>query len=255
MIVWRNAPPSPANPRTSSHPSPHHTILLTPIHIAIDTPFSFSWRGGRGAGGGSLVSDRLVIYSSNTPDKDDFKKMLTCAGFEYPFDNTGMEMSRIIETAVKLHSPGGNGFTSIALACHGPAAKKGDGSYDKATFEWEISEFIRVNTAEELRTEGHPVRVLMQCLGNAVVKGGRVDLLACNLLLLDEGKAIFAEIEAATQTNFAASCDLTGNPTNPDQNWIMESDNIDIFPFYFCKDAAESFDGKFGLNVRTVAST
>ena len=199
------------------------------------------------------VSHRLVIYSSNTPDIADFSKMLKCHGYQYNYgEKDGDENAESVEgfkallaRAVKEASPGGMGFKSIAFACHGPEAKKDGGSYDKSTFEWEISERVRVTTAEELREEGNPVRELMQCLANATVPGGRVDLLACNLLQLDEGKKIFAEVEAATKTNFAASCDLTGNPTAPDQNWVMESDNIDIFEFYFAKDEAEAFEGNF----------
>ena len=45
---------------------------------------------------------------------------------------------------------------------------------------------------------------LVTALGNAVVDGGRVDLIACSLLALDEGKEIFAAIEQTTKTNFAA---------------------------------------------------
>ena len=50
-------------------------------------------------------------------------------------------------------------------------------------------------------------------------------------------------IESETQCDFAASDDKTGNPSEPGVDWVMESDDIDIAPFYFF-DTSE-FDGSF----------
>ena len=41
---------------------------------------------------------------------------------------------------------------------------------------------------------------------------------------------------------------MIGNPTDPESNWIMESDDVDVRPFYF-KDDMSAFDGAFGHDV------
>jgi hypothetical protein len=63
---------------------------------------------------------------------------------------------------------------------------------------------------------------------------------------LTAGQTIFDAIESDTGVDFAASSNATGNPTLPDVDWVMESDNIDIRDFYFYADRMEAFDGTFG---------
>ena len=44
----------------------------------------------------------------------------------------------------------------------------------------------------------------------------------------------------------AASVNKTGNPLEPDTDWIMESDGIDIGPLYFDPRVRDEFQGNFG---------
>jgi len=190
---------------------------------------------------------RLVVYSSDTPDKADFENMIKCLKVEYSFgqfdeDPAATDADQMIALLQRMvtQSPEGLGFKSIALACHGPPGRVGA----QADFCWEISESLKVTDDKQLRDPAHPVRRVIDCFANSVVDGGRVDLFACSLLGHAEGREVFQMIEKVTKTNFAASNNKTGNPKNPDSDWIMESDNVDVRPLYFYSDVS-AFDGTF----------
>ena len=66
----------------------------------------------------------------------------------------------------------------------------------------------------------------------------RVDLLACNAAKGGEGAAVFAELEAESGINLAASTDLTGNVA-PGGNWLLETDGVNVKDTYFTDGIAE----------------
>ena len=185
------------------------------------------------------LSDRFVLYSDRTPDRLDFEKCVKVAKLGYAFENEGSvdELVQMIERAVRDLSASGAGFQSVALANHGPAAAADGG------FEWAITSTIKLANAAELQDPQNGVRRVLEALAKATVDGGRVDLFACNLLATEEGKAVLKEIEAVTKTNFAASTNKTGNPTQKDSDWVMESDGVDVRDLYFGDTGA--FDGTF----------
>ena len=67
----------------------------------------------------TLDRTRLMIYSSDTPDIDDFASMICCQKARYEFETDGAEtIMEIIRDAVAANA--GQPLKSIALACHGP---------------------------------------------------------------------------------------------------------------------------------------
>ena len=125
-------------------------------------------------------------------------------------------------------------FKSIALASHGPASAE--------STTWAISSKAVVDLADQ-KSEGFKV---LEALAEAVQTGGRVDLLACNLIASPEGKSFLKDLEDRTGCNFAASVDKTGNPKDATTDWHMESNNMDIRDVYFTDTAL--FDGSFFLD-------
>ena len=107
----------------------------------------------------------------------------------------------IIRALVAAHGK----FKSIALASHGPAGST-----------WVISSKAIIDLADDLANQrtGGGLAVL-EALAEAVQTGGRVDLLACNLIATPEGKAFLKDLEKRTGCNFAASVDKTGTLPYP----------------------------------------
>ena len=204
---------------------------------------------------------RLMIYSSDTPDIADFSAMIKCQKARYDFNTDGTDqLIGIINNAVAAN--GGQKLKSIALACHGPPPDAdGDIDEDEAAagvveeqFRWPITKSCVILDHAELQDPSHPARRLMDALGHAVENHtGRVDLLACSLLKSHEGKEVFEEIEKETKCDFAASDNKTGNPREPDADWIMESDNVDIRDFYF--HSTDAFDGTFSAESKEAEDT
>jgi hypothetical protein len=189
---------------------------------------------------------RLMIYSSDTPDIDDFAMMIRCQKARYEFDTDGVEhFKEIVARAVAENS--GQPLKSIALACHGPPPDA-DGEADHSggpeeVFHWPIAKTIVVSDDTDLIEKSHPARQVVDTLAEGVeLDSGRVDLLACSLLKSREGQEVFDAIERETQCNFAASNNATGNPRDGG-DWVMESDNVDIRDFYFWN--TDEFDGRF----------
>ena len=189
---------------------------------------------------------RLMIYSSDTPDIDDFAMMIRCQKARYEFDTDGVDRFRqIIAHAVAENS--GKPLKSIALACHGPPPDA-DGEADHIDgpdeiFHWPIAKAVVVTDDTDLIDKSHPARQVVDALAGGVeLESGRVDLLACSLLKSREGQEVFDAIERETQCNFAASNNATGNPRDGG-DWVMESDNVDIREFYFWD--TDAFDGRF----------
>jgi len=164
------------------------------------------------------------VFSSDTPDKDDFVDCLkpTVLALEYNFDTaTAGSIIGLIKAASRSLGKG-NAFTSIALANHGPPVDD-----EVEGMGWKISNKVILDSPEDLDDRTHGVTRVMMALGDAVCEGGRVDLFACSLLSHEDGMAALSAIEEVTQTNFAGSTDLTGNPKDGG-DWIMESDNVDV---------------------------
>ena len=58
-----------------------------------------------------------------------------------------------------------------------------------------------------------------------------IDLLGCNLYSDESWRAIMDQMETELSVNVRSSSNRTGN--NVDEDWIMESDGIDVRPIYF----------------------
>eukprot|EP01050_Picozoa_sp_SAG11_P023157 SAG11_NODE_4579_length_1844_cov_2.286533_1_plen_292_part_10 len=168
---------------------------------------------------------RLVLYSSNTPDKLDFSRMVKCLSMEYSFAgcnnkelqdklNEALTAARRAEAALaarlgddKVDRTRFTGkFKSIALACHGPPHEQSSSD----PFKWNVSDWIEIKTPEEMAKPSSQMSRAMRALAEAVEHhggrpedDGRVDIFACSLLATREGKAVFEAIEKETKTNFA----------------------------------------------------
>lgn len=200
-------------------------------------------------------TERLVIYSSDTPDIDDFADMVRCQKARYEFDVDGVDrFKHIVADAVAQNE--GRLLKSIALACHGPPPDA-DGEADlpdgpQEIFHWPITKTVTVQDDTDLIDPSHPARQVVDILAGAVeLDTGRVDLLACSLLKSREGREVFEAIERETRCNFAASDNATGNPKDGG-DWVMESDNIDIRGYYFYE--TDEFDGSFAAQKMTQSS-
>ncbi len=79
-------------------------------------------------------------------------------------------------------------------------------------------------------------------VGSNLTETGRVDLLSCNLTATESGAQLVASLENLTGHNFAASDDLTGNPSSGG-DWNLETDNVDAEAVYFDEAKLESFRG------------
>ena len=170
---------------------------------------------------------RLVIFSSDTPNKDHFASMIKCQKAEYDFETAsmGVMVGLLRKAKEKAQEELGtfDGFKSVALACHGPPGEEGG---EDGGVCMKISERMVI-------TDDAETQALLLELGHAVESGaGRVDLFACTL-----PKESFDAIEKETKANFAASVSLTGNPKDGG-DWVMESDGVDVRDFYF-HDARE----------------
>ena len=222
-----NSPPAAT---TANSPPAATTANSPPAATTANSP-----PGRRGRGKGRLEGPsnqpaervrRLVLYASNTPDKQDFDAMVKCEKREYDFATaTKDDLIRLMQDAA-----GGQLFNSIALATHGDNEKPG--------FEWEISKKLVV-TGGDLNPD---VTALMRAMGDATTSNGRIDLLACSLLNEEKGRMAFEAIEETSDAHFAASSDITGNAKSGG-DWVMESDGVNIKSLYF--DDTCNFEGTF----------
>ena len=178
-----------------------------------------------------------------------------CSRYDFHTADADSLINTIAE-AKRLFSPGGRGFASIALACHGPPQFKETelANVHAGAFEWSISELVSVKSAKEIADSSSACFRVLRALADAVVDDGRVDLFACSLLGTETGREIFHSIERETKTNFAASEDATGNPSQPGADWVMESDGIDVFDLYFHPSLSDAFTGTFGKHASLTAS-
>lgn len=176
---------------------------------------------------------RLMVYASDTPDKADFVASLASFVTAIEFDVETATASSLINLVENAKLENGGEFASVAFACHGAGSTSG--------FKWTISKALVVEGGKI----GDDVTSVMKALGKATLPGGRVDLFACSLLKTAEGTAVFEAIQKDTDAHFAASDDLTGNARGQGlQDWVMESDGVNVKPLYFGDTA--KFDGNFG---------
>lgn len=94
--------------------------------------------------------------------------------------------------------------------------------------KWYILESHGVDLAEGIEDPG--VEAVIKALAEAA--SVRVDILACSLASTDKGRAKLQAWEKETNTNFAASTDITGN-AEQGGNWVLETDGIDLCDVYF----------------------
>lgn len=181
----------------------------------------------------------LVLYASNISDRAGFTSIIKGNKIEYDFGGSPKDLIKQIKFAKKHFGP----FKAIALAGHaGKDAAAAQG------YKWALLSSLVVGDESELldkeKQETAQLIAVMRALGKAVVPGGRVDLLCCELLATPAGKKLFDTIQVETETHFAASEDITSN-VKQGGNWVMESDGTDISPLYF-HDGIETYNGKFG---------
>ena len=123
---------------------------------------------------GDPWSSRLVIYSSDIPDKHNFAEAVKVSKREYQFaGSSASTIVRLIRGAVACRQRVLGScalFESIGVACHGP------GTHDSDCFEWKLSEKVVLTDPRELVDPQSPMAEVMHALGEAVVPGGRVDL-------------------------------------------------------------------------------
>ncbi len=82
-------------------------------------------------------------------------------------------------------------------------------------------------------------------VGSLVNNGGRIDLLACDLVANAQGNLLLSQLESLTGKDFAASSDPTGNALYGG-NWVLESDSVNIAPIYFNVSALGNYTGLLG---------
>ena len=119
----------------------------------------------------------------------------------------------------------GQKAASIAFATHGTAG------------EFSLTGDYNVNTSS--LSGSVELQHFWTSVGSLVNDGGRIDLLACDLVANEQGKMLLSNLETLTVKNFPASDDPTGNPQAGD--WVLESDNIDVAPIYFDQAALVSY--------------
>jgi len=74
----------------------------------------------------------------------------------------------------------------------------------------------------------------------AMVKAGRVDLLACNFAANETGLECLRTIESEVSAQFAASTDATGNVAMGG-NWELSHGGRNVAPIYFHEDRLGCF--------------
>lgn len=143
----------------------------------------------------------------------------------YDAETTSLDgLSAMIQDAL-----GGQKADSIAFATHN------EGTLVQLTSEG-------ATTIGELMRSGGDHQDFWGGIGESVADGGRIDLLACNVLENGAGEQFLSRMEDVTGVNVAASTDLTGNEAYGG-DWVLESDGIDVSGTYFDAEALENFDG------------
>lgn len=137
--------------------------------------------------------------------------------FDSGIDSTEVFVSKI-ERAYEAN--GGTPLTAVAFANHGGV-------------EWQLTTDCICHPTHDDEAEDYLIAAapVLSALAKCTAEGGRIDLLGCRLLTLDERlpdklEKMFEGIQ------FTASDDDTGNP-RAGGDWIMESDGLDISTDYF----------------------
>ena len=134
------------------------------------------------------------------------------------------ELIAKIDAAYKAN--GSTQFNTIAFANHG-----GD--------VWQLATDCKCVPGQDGYIED--ILPVMSALVKCTAKGGRIDLLGCNLLALDPNMPDKLE-QKFDDIKFTASDDKTGNPS-AGGDWVMESEgDLDISVDYFDKDRLEAYE-------------
>ncbi|MCP4441022.1 MAG: DUF4347 domain-containing protein [Aureispira sp.] len=159
-------------------------------------------------------STRLVVISSNLPSEQLLANAVqpNCGLIVYDYENTTPD-SLLNQIQSTLNN---SSVDSIAFIDHG---EPGEFCLTKNT---DVSQ-------EALDKAETGVADFFSGVSQLVAEDGRVDLLACNLYASPDGKKLVKNLEALTNTNFAASDNLTGK----NGDWNLESDDVDLMAIYF----------------------
>ncbi len=123
------------------------------------------------------------------------------------------ELNAMVTDALK-----GGKASSIAFAAHNCGRNK---------FHIADSEVISLRSTVSNSKQGE----FWRKLASNLEKGGRIDLLACDLAEGDEGGLLIGALEHVTGVDFAASTDATGNAEHGG-NWILETDRINAEEYF-----------------------
>lgn len=111
--------------------------------------------------------------------------------------------------------------------------------------KWFITASGGVDLAEATSDVG--VDEVFQAVADAA--SVRVDILACSLADTQAGKEWVMHWEKKTNTNFAASTNLTGN-AEVGADWILETDGIDVCAVYFHEEKIKDWEVTLGKGKR-----
>lgn len=165
---------------------------------------------------------RVLVISSELEDGDDLASAVKDGVIvvEYDAEKTGLDdLAKLIDEAL-----GDQKADSIAFASH----NSGDG-------EIQLTQPDRLSAPE--------YQDFWKQIGELVEDGGRIDLLACNVVEDAEGERFLSSLEEYSGTNVAASTDKTGNEAYGG-DWVLEEpDGVDVQDSYFDAEKLERFEG------------
>ncbi len=167
-----------------------------------------------------VAPNRLLVLSSDVKDANILK--------EAALDNVGViyydANTTSLEVLTQQISDALNGgeAESIAFISYGQ-----DG-------EFRLTQGIDVSLANLQGSE--ELQGFWRDIGDMVQDGGTIDLLACNLADSEQGEALIAYLDTLTETDIAASTDLTGSADHGG-DWHLELGNVSADEVYF--DTAE----------------
>jgi hypothetical protein len=195
---------------------------------------------------------RLVLMASQCPDVDVLKEAVKPRGdmgaeivtATWKWEENPESLTELVKSLVSTHGT----FKTIALCCHGRScddisttASNADGEVvDDFSKKWLLTQNHGVDVASSKADPG--VDEAMQAIAEAA--SVRVDILACSLAATKEGRDWVTSWEKSTNTNFAASTNMTGN-IEKGADWVLETDGIDVMKVYFNQEKLLKWQGTF----------
>ncbi len=174
----------------------------------------------------------VLVISSDLQQADDLAAAAKDGVIVVEYDPAETDVEGL---ANLIHeSLGGQEADSIAFATHneGASLPLAEGA---------------VTNLDSLETDTE-VQSFWKAVGGELSDGGRIDLLACNVVEDESGEAFVAKLEDISGANVAASVDATGNEAYGG-DWVLETDDIDLQKTYFDADALDDVEGTLAVPV------